>query len=488
MPRSILLAAGLALLAAPAAAQGSAQSRLSLDLDRLAADQSALARKAETLAAAQARNARTPRYDARRRLADAPPPPAFPQDPADALYRQGREALNREDWLTAARRFQQIRQSHPRSRYAADALYWEAFARYRTGRADQLRMALGGLDTQRSRYPDASTRRDADQLAARIQGELARQGDSRAAETVAVDARQAAQCRGRGGDDDERMAALNALLQMDGDRAMPLLKSVLARRDACSETLRSKAVFLVSQKGGGEAESVLLDVARTDPSAEVRGQAVFWLSQTGTERALDAIEQILRTTSDPEIQEKGIFALSQHRSPRAAQLLRAYAERDGAPTAMRDKAIFWIGQRASAENAAFLRGLFGRLRDDELKKKVLFSLSQMRGHGNERWLLNLAAEAGQPMEVRKQALFWAGQSGVALPEMVGLYDRVRDADLREHLIFVLSQRMREPAAMDKIIEIARRDPDRRMREKALFWLGQSRDPRAAQVLREVIEQ
>jgi len=244
----------------------------------------------------------------------------------------------------------------------------------------------------------------------------------------------------------------------------------------------------VSQKGGGEAEDVLLNVARTDPSAEVRGQAVFWLSQTGTERALDAIEQILRTSSDPEIQEKGVFALSQHRSPRAAQLLRAYAERDGAPAAMREKAIFWIGQRSSAENASFLRGLFGRLRDEELKKKVLFSLSQMRGQGNDRWLLNVALDAGQPEEVRKQALFWASQGGAALPEIVGLYDRMREPDLREHLIFVMSQRMREPAAMDKIIEIARRDPDRRMRQKALFWLGQSRDPRAAQVLREVIEQ
>ena len=48
--------------------------------------------------------------------------------------------------------------------------------------------------------------------------------------------------------------------------------------------------------------------------------------------------------------------------------------------------------------------------------------------------------------------------------------------------------MREQAAMDKIIDIARRDPNPRMREKALFWLGQSRDPRAAQVIREVIEQ
>ena len=331
MPRSTpLIAAGLALLALPLTAQQMRPVRLA--------------------------------------LADAPPPAAFPQDPADALYRQGREALNREQWLTAARHFQQIRQRHPRSRYAADAMYWEAFARYRTGRADQMRVALGGLETQGRQYPNAGTRRDADQLAARIRGELARQGDSHAAEEVTVDARRAAQCgNGRGGDDDERMAALNALLQMDATQAMPLLRSVLARRDACSEALRAKAVFLVSQKAGADAETVLLDVARNDPSHEVRGQAVFWLSQTGTDRALQAIEEILRTSRDPDIREKAVFALSQHRSPRAGQVLRAYAERADVPNNLREKAIFWIGQRPSAENAEYLRGLFGRLRDEELK-------------------------------------------------------------------------------------------------------------------------
>ena len=44
------------------------------------------------------------------------------------------------------------------------------------------------------------------------------------------------------------MAALNALLQMDADRALPILRRVLARRDTCSEILRRKAVFLVAQK------------------------------------------------------------------------------------------------------------------------------------------------------------------------------------------------------------------------------------------------
>ena len=115
-----------------------------------------------------------------------------------------------------------------------------------------------------------------------------------------------------------------------------------------------------------------------------------------------------------------MFALSQHRSPRAAQLLRAYAERDGVPGNVREKAIFWIGQRATPENAAYLRAMFSRLRDDELKKKVLFSLSQMRGQGNDRWILNVALDAGQPVEVRKQALFWASQAGVSVAEVVGL--------------------------------------------------------------------
>ncbi|HEX8904210.1 MAG TPA: HEAT repeat domain-containing protein, partial [Longimicrobiaceae bacterium] len=412
---------------------------------------------------------------------DGPPPAALPQDPANALYRQAREALNDEEWQRAATLFQRIRQRYPSSGYTPDALYWEAFARYRMGGNEQLRQALGALDTQARRYPRATTRRDADELATRIRGALAARGDANAAEGVARSAQQAAQCgRGRDDDDDERVAALNALLQMDSERAMPLLRQVLARRDACSENLRKHATFLVSQKGGAETEAILLNVARTDPSAEVRGQAVFWLSQTGSERALDAIVDILRSTNDPEVQEKAIFALSQHSSPRAAAMLRAYAENESAPDNVREKAIFWLGQHSSAQNAQYLRTLFGRLRSDELKSKVIFSLSQMRGQGNDRWILNLATDASQPVEVRKQAVFWASQAGVALPEINALYDRIREPEVREQVIFALSQR-HESAALDKLIDIARHDPDRRMRGKAVFWLGQSHDPRAARV-------
>ncbi|MBV9107971.1 MAG: HEAT repeat domain-containing protein, partial [Gemmatimonadetes bacterium] len=431
--------------------------------------------------------AQAPAAPLRLALAGGPPAAAYPQDPANTLYLQAREALNAGQWQRAAALFQRLRQQYPRSRYTPDALYWEAFARYRVGSTGDLQYALGALQTQARDYPRAATRQDAAELLARIRGELARHGDARAAEHVASSATQAAQCGGGDQDDDERLAALNALLQMDADRAMPLLRQVLARRDACSERLRRQATFLVSQKAGAEAETILLNVARTDPSADVRGQAVFWLSQTGSERAVDAILEVLRSSNDPAVQEKAIFALSQHPSARAAAALRGYAENEGAPEPLREKAIFWIGQHASAENAAWLRGLFGRLRDDELKGKALFSLSQMRGQGNERWILGVAQDASQPVEVRKQALFWAGQSGVPLADITAMYDRLREPALREHVIFVLSQR-HESAALDKLIDIARRDPDRQMRAKAVFWLGQSQDPRAQRAISEIIGQ
>ena len=65
---------------------------------------------------------------------DPPGPRGWLQhDPADSLYRRARETLNRRDYRAAADLFAQITARFPRSGYAADALYWQAFALYRAG-------------------------------------------------------------------------------------------------------------------------------------------------------------------------------------------------------------------------------------------------------------------------------------------------------------------------------------------------------------------
>src|SRR5512143_2996496 len=252
-------------------------------------------------------------------------------DPADSLYKAARAALNASNYRSAADLFRRIRDEQPKSRYVADSYYWEAFARYRLGGGDNLRESRRLLAEQQSRFPKAATSGDAATLRTRVEGQLAQLGDADAARRVSVAAESAAPSRNSTGsdcaedEDDTRIAALNALLQIDADRAIPILKKVLARREKCSEVLRRKAVFLVSQKRTDETESILLDAARQDPDAEVREQAVFWLSQVGTERSVNALDSILQFSKDPELQKKAVFALSQTRVGRAQQVIRDLA-------------------------------------------------------------------------------------------------------------------------------------------------------------------
>jgi HEAT repeat protein len=434
------------------------------------------------------------------------------QDPGDSLYRAARRLLNRGRYADAGAAFADLIRRYPRSDYTPDAYYWRAFALYKTGDVGNYREARTVLEYQERHFRNAATRGEAETLYARIQGELAQQGDPRAAEwvrrhatavgsptpspsptptppatVIAPVTSSPGSCPSGDDDDDPRMAAIGALLQMDPEAAVPILKQVLARRDPCSVVLRRKAVFIISQKRAPDTEDVLLTAARTDPDAEVRQQAVFWLSQVGSERAVSALDSILHSSTDEELQSKAIFALSQIHSPRAGQILRDFALQSGASDDARQQAIFWLGQQHSAENAAFLRDLYARVTSDDLKEKVIFSLSQMGGAENARWLLDLATNEREPVEMRKKALFWAGQTGAELRDLTAIYDRTTNMEIKEQLIFVYSQR-RESDAVDKLIDIAKNDPNRELRKKAVFWLGQSRDPRARQALLDIINQ
>ncbi len=418
--------------------------------------------------------------------------PAHPQTltAADSLYRAGRQALSDGSYSQAARLFERIIDRYPRSAHAPDAFYWAAFARYSVRGPRNFEAALGLLNRQADQHPNARTRRDGELLATRIRGELARLGNAEAAESVTVAAapRRPGTPQACGADEDAeiRLAALNALLQMDSDRALPILREVLLRRDACSVELRRKAVFLVSQKRGPEVEAILLGSARNDPDSEVRSQAIFWLSQVNTESAVSALDSILLGSRDRELQDKAIFALSQQRSARAGDILRRYIERADAPDELKAQAIFWLGQRRSPENVAYLREIYPRLTSHELKDKVIFAFAQMRGEESGRWLMEIVNNPNESTELRKSALFWMGQKNdFPVANLVRLYDTINDRDLQEQLIFVYSQR-RGSEAVDQLMAIAENDRDKELREKAIFWLGQSKDPRVVDFLLRLI--
>ncbi|HKG91236.1 MAG TPA: hypothetical protein VKA84_05070 [Gemmatimonadaceae bacterium] len=285
------------------------------------------------------------------------------------------------------------------------------------------------------------------------------------------------------------------LLRIAGDRNRPTGTRQRALQWVGVDGDRSAAAELerIAASGGGAADAGRGAGRKEDDDSyyprAVRESALFALSRLDGGAGTDAILRFARGgAGDHWLRPKAVFWLSQTDDPRARAALRDIAGDDGAPGDVRESAIFALSQGedgADAADLAFLERLYGRLDDSRLQDKVIFSVSQIGGRDAMRWIVSVAADSTQPLQMRKQALFWAGQRGAELEDLDALYSRLTEPALREHYTFVLSQRS-ESAALDRLVRIARTDASPRVRKQALFWLGQKDDPRAVALIRELI--
>jgi hypothetical protein len=103
-------------------------------------------------------------------------------------------------------------------------------------------------------------------------------------------------------------------------------------------------------------------------------------------------------------------------------------------------------------------------------------------------LLKIAKADNVSRKVKRSAVFWLGQAaGDAATR--GLTDLVDDGnadhEVRETAVFALSQRPRDEG-VPALIRIAKENKDPDLRRKAIFWLGQSDDPRALSLFEELL--
>jgi HEAT repeat protein len=292
-----------------------------------------------------------------------------------------------------------------------------------------------------------------------------------------------------------QQALVGAALADSADVWRPLL--ALARRHADADVARS-AMHWLGAVAPAEAVPVLARaLAAADERRPVREGAAVALAHAPGGIGVPAL--VAAASGRPDaggadawVRDRAVFWLGNAGDPRARAALRTLAAADTAPEAVRAQAIFALGHldrgddAGAAGNAAFLRTLYPRLAAERLQDRLIQSLAQMDDAESRRWLLALAADAGQPLAARKRALFWAGQQDrVRIEELVAVDPRLTGAELRRHYAFVLSQR-REDAAVDHLIAMARAEPDRGVRRQAIFWLGQSRSPRARRYLESVV--
>ncbi len=103
-------------------------------------------------------------------------------------------------------------------------------------------------------------------------------------------------------------------------------------------------------------------------------------------------------------------------------------------------------------------------------------------------LMQLARDASVPSETRRDAVFWLGQMAgdtvtANLSQLVA--EDTVDRAVRESAVFALSQQPHGDG-IPALIRVAQTNRDPSVRKRALFWLGQSNDPRALTLFENIL--
>jgi uncharacterized protein with PIN domain len=102
-------------------------------------------------------------------------------------------------------------------------------------------------------------------------------------------------------------------------------------------------------------------------------------------------------------------------------------------------------------------------------------------------LLTIARDDDIERGARKQAVFWVGQAAgekaaEGLREVVG--ESKLDREVRLSAVFALSQH--REGGVPALIDIAKSSKDAEVRKQAIFWLGQSNDKRALDYFEKIL--
>ncbi len=200
-------------------------------------------------------------------------------------------------------------------------------------------------------------------------------------------------------------------------------------------------------------------------------ESVAWLKTQISDRKPDAALSALALHAGPEAEQ----ALDQLTAPAQAEHLRS-------------RAAFWLGSTRGAHGVETLKRMLASDPSPAVREQAVFALSVSKEPAALATLLDEAKSDRTP-QVRSKALFWLAQKAGNKQAQDAIHDAtVSDPDrsVKEQAVFALKQ-LPGDQGIPLLIDVAKNNPDAAVRKKAMFWLGQSNDPRAvdffAQVLR-----
>jgi HEAT repeat protein len=221
--------------------------------------------------------------------------------------------------------------------------------------------------------------------------------------------------------------------------------------DSTRET-RNLGIFLLHEPGNDVIARV--EVYNLDRDREYSGYRVYWLGRANNDESLNLMQNLVEARQATGTSEHATMAIALHDDPRAGRILKSFVQQSSVEK-VRTTAVFWLGQIA----------------------------------GETAFLADLVRNENESREVRKQAAFaiGVGKDPNALSTLQNLYPSVTQRDVKNQIIFAASVNGDKDGAVDFLINVADKDPDRESRKQAIFWLGQKAGERSLGVLKEAVE-
>jgi HEAT repeat protein len=202
--------------------------------------------------------------------------------------------------------------------------------------------------------------------------------------------------------------ATMAIALHDDARVAGMLKNLV--RQSSVEKARTGAIFWLGQIGG-ETPFLANLVRNESEGREARKQAAFAIGISKDSDAISTLQNLYSSVTHRDVKEQIIFAVSINEDKDAAiNFLIDVAGKDNDHES-RKKAIFWLGQKAGERSLNALKDTLDSAdADTEVQKQAVFAISQ-RSHDESVPLLIKIAKTHANPAVRKQAIFWLGQTG-----------------------------------------------------------------------------
>jgi hypothetical protein len=146
-----------------------------------------------------------------------------------------------------------------------------------------------------------------------------------------------------------------------------------------------------------------------------------------------------------------------------------------------DDSASWFASVINAPNAD------SGERANRITKPAIVALGMTEGVNASRALVAIA-RMHPASRTRTDALFWLSQRAgdqLAPGTIAEAIEKDPDTGVRRQAVFALSQ-LPKDESVPKLIDVAKNNRNAAVRQQAMFWLGQSNDPRALKFFEDVL--